>query len=60
MESDTIAAIAAVASAVIAVVSAYLAYQFNRADGKAELERELDRILEIIHDLSMHPSPMIG
>ena len=50
MEPDTIAliaAIAAVASAVIAAVSAYLSYRFKRADGKAELERELDRILEL-------------
>lgn len=50
MESDIIAliaAVAAVASAVIAAVSAYLAYRFKRADGKAELERELDRILEL-------------
>lgn len=42
-----IAAIAAVASAIIAAVSAYLSYRFKRADGKAELERELDRILEL-------------
>lgn len=50
MEPETIAliaAIAAVASAVIAAVSAYLAYRFKRADGKAELEKELDRILEL-------------
>lgn len=50
MDSTTIAliaAIAAVVSAVFAGVSACLSYRFQREDGKAELERELNRILEI-------------
>lgn len=50
MENTTIAliaAIAAVVSALFAGVSAYLAYRFKREDGKAELEKELNRILEI-------------
>ena len=38
---------ASVVSAVVAIVSAFLAYRFKRADGKAELEKELNRILEI-------------
>ena len=42
-----ISAIAAVASALVAAVSAFLAYRFKRNDGKAELERELNRILEV-------------
>ena len=42
-----ITCIIAAISALIAGISAYLAYCFKRADGKAELEKELDRILEI-------------
>lgn len=50
MDHSTIALISAMASvgcAIIAGVSAYLSYYFNRTDKKAELERELNRILEI-------------
>ena len=39
-----ITCIIAAISALIAGISAYLAYCFKRADGKAELEKELDRI----------------
>ena len=41
--SCTIAAI----SAIVAIISAYLSYRFKRQDRKADLERELNRILEI-------------
>lgn len=50
MDPNTISlitCITAAISALIAGISAYLAYRFKRADGKAELEKELDRILEI-------------
>lgn len=50
MDSETIALIAAIASvagAIIAGVSAYLAYRFKREDRKTELEKELNRILEL-------------
>ncbi len=42
-----ISAVASVACAAVAVVSAYLSYRFKKEDGKAELEKELNRILEI-------------
>lgn len=42
-----ISAVASVACAIIAGVSAYLSYRFKLNDGKMELERELNRILEI-------------
>ena len=50
MTNDTVSIIACIASAVsalIAVVSAVMAYRFKRADRRLELEKELDRILEI-------------
>lgn len=50
MESNTVSIITCIISGIgafIAGVSAYLSYRFNRDNGKAELERELNRILEI-------------
>ena len=38
-----ISAVASVACAAVAVVSAYLSYRFKKEDGKAELEKELNR-----------------
>lgn len=42
-----VSAIASVVCAAIAGISAWLSYKFKREDGKAELEKELNRILEI-------------
>lgn len=50
METSTIAFISAVASvtcAVIAGISAYLSYKIKQKEGMSELERELNRILNI-------------
>lgn len=42
-----VSAIASVVCAAIASISAWLSYKFKREEGKAELDKELNRILEI-------------
>lgn len=50
MENTTIALVSTTASvvcAIIAGISAYFSYRFKREDGRADLEKELNRILEL-------------